>query len=264
MNYVNQMGNLINQTQDNQTAQVNNNYNDSLLGLNNDYQTGQDNLKHSSDLIDQQQSNSLRDLATNMQNSFQQAQNQLGNLGAGDSSAADQYSYALSKSANQNRASILQQANNNRDNVNLQQNSLSRQHDQQLSSLNTWKSNALLNISSQYAQQRAQLEQLKASAPAQYVSQLQTLNNNALSALQNVDVANQAQMANLGDIAQNSGYTGLDLSGTQIQPQAISVQQPTATMNFLQPNNAAQLQGSNVPMLQGSYGTAPVKKPWEL
>jgi hypothetical protein len=262
--YVNQMSNLIDQTQGNQTQQVNNNYNDSLLGLNNDYQTGQDNLKHSSDLVDQQQANSLRDLNTNMQNSFQQAQNQLGNLGAGDSSAVDQYSYALNKSGNQNRANILQQSNNNRDNINLQQNALGRQHDQQLSSLNTWKSNALLNISSQYAQQRAQLEQLRASAPAQYVQQLQQLNQGTMGQLAAVDQANQAQMAQLGDIAANSGYTGLDLSGTQLQPQAINVQPVASGLNFQAPINVNQLQSTSMtPSLQGSYGTAPVKKPWE-
>jgi hypothetical protein len=262
--YLNNMYSLLDQNQASQNQQVGNNYDTSLSGINNDFQTGQDNLNQARTNIDQNQAKSLRDLSSNLRNSFQQGQNQLGNLGAGDSSAVDQYSYALTKSGNQSRGDLLQQTGNQRANVDMQQNALQRQQAQQISALNSWKSNALLNISSQYGQQRAQLEQLKMSAPAQYIQGVQALNNNVMSQLQQVDQAHQAQAAQLGAGLGNS-IQGLDLSGTNIQPQNLSVAPLQGGLNFLQNTpNVSQLQSASPGnYLQGSTGTARVKQPWE-
>ncbi len=265
MNSLNSMYGNLDAQQNNQTQMIGNNYDTNLSGLNSQFQQGNANLDQSGKMIDQNQANSLRDLSSNLRNSFQQAQNQLGNLGAGDSSAVDQYSYALTKSGNQSRGDLLQQTGNQRANLDLQRNSLSAQNNQQINQLNTWKSNALLGLQSQYAQQRAQLDSLRSQAPAQYAQQLSQLNNATMSQLSNVDQAMQAAQASLGGSLGNPGLQGLDLSGTQVQPANLNVAPIQGSMNFMQntPNVGQLQQAAPVNYLQGSTGTARVKQPWE-
>ena len=53
----------------------------------------------------------LQGLAEDVRNLMKTGQIRLGAMGAGDSSAANQYSYAIAKMGNQNRGAIMQQAN---------------------------------------------------------------------------------------------------------------------------------------------------------
>lgn len=61
--------------------------------------------------VNEQQTSSLKDLGENMRNLFQAGNIFLGSRGAADSSAANQYSYGLTKVGAKERGNILSQAN---------------------------------------------------------------------------------------------------------------------------------------------------------
>jgi len=113
----------------------------------------------------------LRDLASNMRNMLQAGQIYLGARGAGDSSASNMYSYALSKVSNQNRANLLNKAQETYANIDLQTNKVKQVAQDQMNRLTSWKNNELLKISdyirgeqAKIASARAQGYQLKEEA----------------------------------------------------------------------------------------------------
>jgi hypothetical protein len=61
--------------------------------------------------VNESQATSLKDLGENVKNLFQAGNTYLGARGAGDSSAANMYSYAISKMGSKGRADIMSQAN---------------------------------------------------------------------------------------------------------------------------------------------------------
>ncbi len=88
-----------------------------------------------------QKAKSLKDIADTTRNAFQAGNNYLGSLGAGDSSAANQYSFAINQQANKQTGDL-----NNF--VGGQIKDLQSQHDQQVQSIASW-----------FAQQQAALKQ---------------------------------------------------------------------------------------------------------
>lgn len=71
--------------------------------------TGQ--KQSSEQAVQTQQKSSLKDLSDNIRNLFQSGNVYLGSRGAGDSSAADQYSYAVTKMGTKARGDVMSQVN---------------------------------------------------------------------------------------------------------------------------------------------------------
>lgn len=67
--------------------------------------------------VNEQQKSSLKDLSGNMRNLFQAGNIYLGSRGASDSSAANQYAFALTKEGSKARAGILAEANSRINNI---------------------------------------------------------------------------------------------------------------------------------------------------
>jgi hypothetical protein len=78
-----------------------------------------------------QKAKSLKDIANTTRNAFQAGNNYLGSLGAGDSSAANQYSFAINQQANKQTGDL-----NNF--VSSQIQGLQAQHDQQIQQIASW------------------------------------------------------------------------------------------------------------------------------
>jgi hypothetical protein len=123
---------------------------------------------------EQYQARSLRDLAANVRAGFVSGNTLLGAAGAGDSSAANQYSYALTRLGNQQRGAIRQEVQNRtnqlQDSYNTAVNDLKTQYDTQINSIATW-----------FGQQQQSLREMKASAALQKSQQALTI---ALQAIQ--------------------------------------------------------------------------------
>lgn len=111
----------------------------------------------------QNQAKNLRDLAGNIKNSFMAGNVYLGSRGAGDSSAANQYSFALTKLGSQQRGDIMNNTSNilndignretNLNNIyNTEKNNLQEGLNQQVQGIAQWYSNAVQNLQMQKAQ----------------------------------------------------------------------------------------------------------------
>lgn len=140
------------------------NYIGSLNGMNSDLntqQTAQTNIADTQwqagqDTVNTQQAKSLRDISTNVKNAFQAGNNYLGARGAGDSSAASQYSYAVQQDA-QKQIGQLNEF------VSTQMSQLQSTHDTQINSIAQW-----------FSQQQQAIKQAIASGE---LSKSQDINN---------------------------------------------------------------------------------------
>jgi hypothetical protein len=102
-------------------------------------------LHQGQDTINTQKASSLRDIANTTRNAFQAGNNYLGSLGAGDSSAANQYSFAINQTAGKQTGDL-----NNFVNSKLQE--LQSTHDQQVNSIANWFSQQQAALKQQIAQ----------------------------------------------------------------------------------------------------------------
>lgn len=123
------------------------------------------------DLINNQKSQSLRDIANTTKNAFQAGNNYLGSLGAGDSSAANQYSFAINQQAGKQTGDL-----NNF--VNQQLQTLQGTHDTQINQIAQW-----------FAQQQEALKQQIASGQLQKGQDLSNLSKGILD--QAIQATNQ-------------------------------------------------------------------------
>lgn len=120
-------------------------------------------LTQGQNTINSQKASSLRDIANNTRNAFQAGNIYLGTRGAGDSSAADQYSFAVNQQA-------AKQGSQLNEFVNTQLNTLQSQHDQQISSIANWLS-----------QQQEAVKQQIASGQLNKAQDINSLSQNLLN-----------------------------------------------------------------------------------
>lgn len=111
----------------------------SLGGMNgylNDSRAAQEGIANSQyeqgvNMANTQKAASLRDIANTTRNAFQAGNNYLGSLGAGDSSAANQYSFAINQQANKQTGDLNAF-------VDSQMQNLKSTHDQQIQAIASW------------------------------------------------------------------------------------------------------------------------------
>lgn len=144
----NQLRNEISSGWDNYIGDLDNLANTGL----NDQRSAQENIAKEQytlgqDKLNTQKAKSLRDISENVRNAFQAGNNFLGSVGAGDSSAANQYSYALNKQA-------TRQISNINETVNTNLAALQSQYDQQINQIAGWFSDAQLQLKQMVAQGR--------------------------------------------------------------------------------------------------------------
>lgn len=163
------------------------------------------------------QARNLRDLAANIRNSMMAGNVFLGARGAGDSSAANQYSYALTKLGTRQRGDIMSQTADimreigdrevNLNNVyNAEVNRLANERDQKISSIASW-----------FAEQQNALRQTRGEAA---VNKSQNLLNEALRQLDFVQQEESNRRAALEQWALNNA--------TNIQQVKANLQQISA------------------------------------
>jgi len=171
--------------------------------------------------IGTQKAASLRDIGSNIRNSFQAGNIYLGNRGAGDSSAANQYSFAIQQEAAK-QGSLLNEF------VDTQLNTLQSQFSTQMGQIANWFSEKQMEVQNMIA--NGQLNK------AQDINSLSmNILNNALQAKAQLEANAQTRYNALLEWAGNNS-TNLQQLGANIRgiPQAMGNVQVDASGNIAQ------------------------------
>lgn len=213
------------------------NYLSSLNGLNTglqDQRTAQENilssqLQSGKTELEGQKARSLRDVATNISGAFQAGNNFLGLRGAGDSSAANQYQFALTKEA-------AKQSNAVNEFTNSELNKLQASYDQGIQGVASWFANA-----------QNELKQLIASGQLNKEQDIQALSrdilNNALAQKAQIEQNSQSRYnallewatnnsQNIGQLTQNIAAIPRAFGSPTIDSRGNLFQAPVGTGGF--------------------------------
>lgn len=193
---------------------IGNTYNQGISDLQANQNQGLLDLSTQERKTGEQQVKTLNDLNANLRNMFQAGQTYLGARGAGDSSAANQYSYALTKLGNENRGNILSQTNSIYGDINDRRSRLQNIYQQESSRLATDKNNQLLAVSQWFANAQNQIKQTKS---ANSIALGQAALNQAINYLSQIDQNNRQQNATLQawviNRSQNIAQLGQNMQG---------------------------------------------------
>lgn len=233
-----------------QESIINNNYGQSLSDLQANQKSGNALLDTQARKTTENQVKTLNDLTENIRNQMQAGNIFLGTRGAGDSSAANQYSYALTALGNKNRGNVLAQANSIMGDIGDKRAQLQQVFTQESSRLATEKNNSLQQLAGWYADAQNQIRQLRGQAQ---VSASQQVLNAALGALQSIDSQAQAKTSALQSWVVNNAKS-LEQALSQMNTVS-SYQAPNLIMGALngQPQFGAQAGGA-IPIGMGQSG----------
>ena len=171
---------------------ANNQYDQGInqLGLQNTQ--GMQQLGNQRTLAEQNQTKTLRDLSENVRNAFQAGNNFLGSRGAGDSSAADQYSYALTKQGNKQRGDVMNNTANILNEISGRETNLKNIFDSEVRNLASAKDQKINEVSSWFANAQNQLKQQIAQGGLGKSQDLSSLSKDLLNqGLQQIQSINQ-------------------------------------------------------------------------
>jgi len=207
---------------------INNNFEQGKSDLNANLSQGNAQLDTQSRKNQERKVSTLRDLTDNLRNQMQAGQVFLGAKGAGDSSAADQYSYALTQLGNKSRGNVLGQTNSVEADIGDKRSQLQAIYTQESNRLQTEVSNQKAQLAQWYASAQNQIGQLKGQAQ---ISASQQILQSALSALQNIDAQAQAKTSALQQWAVGNAQTLQQ--AVQGLNQASAYQAPNLTLQAL-------------------------------
>lgn len=192
--------------------------------------TAQENIVNSQydqgvNTLNTEKSKSLRDIGSNIKNAFQAGNVFLGSRGAGDSSAANQYSFAINQEANKQTGQLNEF-------VNTQLSNLKSTRDQQIQGIAQW-----------FAEQQQAIKQAISTGQLQKSQDIQNLSRQILDqALAATNATKQNAMnqynALLGWAASNSTNMGQLQQNIAGIPQALGQAQVDSTGNFRIPTGA--------------------------
>ena len=191
----------------------------------------------------QQQKTSLRDLGDNVKNLFASGNTYLGARGAGDSSAANQYSYAIAKMGTRERANIMNQVQQRQQQIgdiyNQESNRLKSDLDTKTASIAQWFNDAQNQLRQQIGQaglnKQKDIQALSQQIYSQAINAYQQLQNetkNRQSMLEQWALNNsktvQEAVANMQSLSSIPQFQGL---GQQL-PQGSMEGQVAAPIGF--------------------------------
>jgi len=253
--YINDLNNLYGglDTQagaNNQIAQ--NSYNQSLSDLTANKQSGLQDLGLTEQKLQANQVKNLRDIASNIQNQYMAGNVMLGARGAGDSSAANQYSYALNRLGSKERGNVMNTTAQSQQEIENQKAKLNNIVTQETSRLDTDLANTKQEISSWLAEQQNAVSQMisqgKLNKSKEIASLTQNLLNQALSAYQTKQQEIATKRSQLETWAANNSTSIAQLKSNMSSIAEFMPTMPTA--NTLNGSVTSDSQGN----IQGLYG----------
>lgn len=189
--YINDLNNLysgLNTQAGSQNTIAQNSYNQSIKDLLANKESSLGDLGLTEQKLQANQVKNLRDIASNIQNQYMAGNVMLGARGAGDSSAANQYSYALNRLGSKERGNVMNTTAQSQQEIENQKAKLNNIVTQETSRLDTELANVKQGISSWLAEQQNAVSQMisqgKLNKSKEIASLTQNLLNQALSAYQ--------------------------------------------------------------------------------
>lgn len=189
--YINDLNNLYGGLTTQAGAQENiaqNSYGQSIKDLLANQQSSLGDLGLTEQKLQANQVKNLRDIASNIQNQYMAGNVMLGARGAGDSSAANQYSYALNRLGSKERGNVMNTTAQSQQEIENQKAKLNNIVTQETSRLDTELANVKQSISSWLAEQQNAVSQMisqgKLNKSKEIASLTQNLLNQALAAYQ--------------------------------------------------------------------------------
>ena len=189
--YINDLNNLYGGLTTQAGAQENiaqNSYEQSIKDLLANKQSSLQDLGLTEQKLQANQVKNLRDIASNIQNQYMAGNVMLGARGAGDSSAANQYSYALNRLGSKERGNVMNTTAQSQQEIENQKAKLNNIVTQETSRLDTELANVKQGIASWLAEQQNAVSQMisqgKLNKSKEIASLTQNLLNQALSAYQ--------------------------------------------------------------------------------
>lgn len=234
---------------------INQGYDTQKTNLDAQHQLGQANFQHAQDQLDTQRANSLRDLGNQLRGMYNSYSNQIGTMGAGNSSAVPLISYALQQQGNTSTNDLNTQFNQQQTGLNLQDQGLETNYQGQLKSLDNWKNTNLQQIAENYAKQLDQLHQQIMQAQGdkarflslygtqaladQALAQMQALNKQYTDQVDSIHGQFQGLQAPNADISQyTSGFNVSPFSPQQLQGLSLPANQVETTNSNIPVNLA--------------------------
>lgn len=201
------LNNGLPQQQTAQTNIANSQYDQGVSSLGTQKTLGQQDLQGQRDKANTQQNKTLQDLSGNIRNLFQSGNVYLGARGAADSSASDQYAYALTKLGSQQRGDVTRQYADIQNDINGRESRLNEVYNGQVKDLGFQKDQQINSIAQWFGEQQNALKQAKAQGQLSRGQDLASLSQNllnvALQQLQNVQAQSQAHQQALDEWAAN-------------------------------------------------------------
>lgn len=191
--------------------------------------------------VNENQGKNLQSLAEDIRNQFKAGQIYLGARGAGDSSAANQYAYAIAKMGNQSRGGILQQVESIRNDIADRESRLNTTYNTELNNIKEQVNQKMMEIAEWFTGQQTSIQQAKASGQVQRGTDLANLSKQILGQAQQSMLMAQQEAANKRSMLDQWAMNN------------------STTINGLKSNMAALSQGVNTnisnPGLQGGITT---------
>jgi len=218
---------------------ANSQYQQGLGSLNLQREQGLQSLGQNRTSAEQNQTRSLRDVSENIRNAFMAGNIFLGSRGAGDSSAADQYSYALNKMGTQQRSGVMNETANILADINARETNLNNIYNTEVNNLSEAKNQQVQQIAMWFNDAQNQLASLKSQGQLGKSQDLQALSKSLLDqAIQSLNDINQQAVTKkqaLDTWAMRVSDNISTLKSTMQQVSEISPNLPQATDIFGQP-----------------------------
>lgn len=172
---------------------VNNQYTQGANTLGLQLQQGQTALAGDRADAQQNQLRNLRDISSNIRNAFQAGNVYLGARGAGDSSAANQYSYALNKMGTQQRSNVMQDTARILADVDARENDLRNIYNTEINNLGAQRDSQIQQVAMWFADAQNQIRQAKSQGQLGKSQDLSNLSrdllNNAIARVNQIEAA---------------------------------------------------------------------------
>lgn len=177
------LGNIPSQ-QAGQNQMVENNYNQGISDINAQKASSMGDLATQRRKTGESQVKSLADIADNIRSLFQTGNVMLGTRGAGDSSAADRYSYAVTKLGSKQRGDVMAQTRSIEADIGDREAKLNNIVTQETAKLKTNRDNQILQVAQYFQDQMNALLQAKAQGQLQKGQSLASLSTQLLQQAQ--------------------------------------------------------------------------------
>lgn len=189
------LGNISGQKQGQQQI-VESNYQQGLSDIGAQRTSSQQDLTTSSRKNQEQQVKSLTDIADNIRNLFKTGNVMLGTRGAGDSSAANQYSYATTKLGSKQRGDVMAQTRSIENDIADRSSKLNNIVTQETAKLKTERDNQIVQVAQWFQDKQDQLIQAKGQGQLQRGQSLAQLSTQLLQQAQQYLMQQDAQYKN--------------------------------------------------------------------